>query len=112
VAQAKQTIKFADRYPAYLQLLEGVNGSIWVQGVQSASNLPPELKESYNPQLDLGSRSWDVFDADGRYLGVVNMPVRFQPVRFVGNDIYGIQRDDLDVQYVVKLHVENPAAAS
>ncbi len=109
VAQARQTIKFADRYPAYLQMLEGMDGSIWVQGVQSPANLPPEMQDSYNPQLDLGSREWDVFDAEGRYLGVVNMPVRFQPVRFQGNHIYGIQRDELDVQYVVKLAVEKPA---
>jgi hypothetical protein len=105
VAAAKQTIKFAEQYPAYLQALEGVDGSIWVQGVQSASALPPEMQESYNPQLDIGSRQWDVFDAEGRYLGVVSMPLRFQPVRFLGNNIYGIQRDELDVQYVVKLAI-------
>jgi hypothetical protein len=38
------------------------------------------------------------------------MPARFQPLRFVGNDVYGIQRDDLDVQYVVKLAIEKPDA--
>jgi hypothetical protein len=63
------------------------------------------MQESYNPQLDIGSRQWDVFDAEGRYLGVVSMPLRFQPVRFLGNNIYGIQRDELDVQYVVKLAI-------
>jgi len=105
VAAAKQTIKFAEQYPAYLQLLEGVDGSVWIQGPQSASTLPPEMQESYNPQLDIGSRDWDVFDAEGRYLGVVTMPIRFQPVRFLGDRIYGIQRDELDVQYVVVLRV-------
>lgn len=105
VAAQRQIIKFADRYPAYLQMLEGVDGSIWVQHVQSPADLPAEMQESYNPQLDLGSRDWDVFDAEGRYLGVVTMPVRFQPVRFLGDAIYGIQRDELDVQYVVKLEV-------
>jgi hypothetical protein len=112
VAQARQTITFAARYPAYLQMLEGVDGSIWVQGVQSPTNLPPELQDSYNPQLDLGSRAWDVFDADGRYLGVVDMPLRFQPVRFLGNAIYGIQRDELDVQYVVKFQVVSSGRAA
>jgi hypothetical protein len=112
VAQARQTITFAARYPAYLQMLEGVDGSIWVQGVQSPTNLPPELQDSYNPQLDLGSRAWDVFDADGRYLGVVDMPLRFQPVRFLRNAIYGIQRDELDVQYVVKFQVVSSGRAA
>jgi hypothetical protein len=105
VAGAKQVIAFADRYPAYFQLLEGTDGSVWVQRIQSPSDLPPELQESYNPGLDMGSAAWDVFDAEGRYLGVVTMPVRFQPVRFVGDRIYGIQRDELDVQYIVVLNV-------
>jgi hypothetical protein len=70
------------------------------------------LQDSYNPQLDLGSRAWDVFDADGRYLGVVDMPLRFQPVRFLGNAIYGIQRDELDVQYVVKFQVVSSGRAA
>lgn len=105
VAAQRQVIKFADRYPAYLQMLEGVDGSIWVQHVQSPTNLPAEMQEAYNPQLDLGSPDWDVFDATGRYLGVVTMPVRFQPVRFLGSSVYGIQRDESDVQYVVRLTV-------
>lgn len=108
VAQLRQTIQFADNYPAYAQVIEGLDGTIWVQGIQSPSKLPPEQAESFNPQLDLGASTWDVFDADGRYLGVVQMPPRFQPVRFSGSDIYGIQRDDLDVQYVVKLAVQRP----
>jgi hypothetical protein len=70
------------------------------------------MQDSYNPQLDFGSRTWDVFDAEGRYLGVVNMPPRFQPVRFLGNVIYGIQRDELDVQYVVKLQVVGSGPAT
>jgi hypothetical protein len=111
VARIKETIKFADRYPAYAQLLEGPDGSVWVQRIQSPSALPPGMQESYNPQLDLGSPDWDVFDVGGRYLGVVKMPARFQPVRFIGNEIYGIQRDELDVQYVVKLTIQKPAAA-
>lgn len=110
IALARQTIKFADRYPAYYQMLEGVDGSIWVQGIQSPTNLPPEMQESYNPQLDFGTPDWDVFDADGRYLGVVRMPARFQPLQFLGNDVYGIQRDELDVQYVVKLTINRPSA--
>ena len=37
------------------------------------------------------------------------MPLRFQPIKFQGMDIYGIQRDELDVQYVVKLTIETAA---
>jgi hypothetical protein len=33
------------------------------------------------------------------------MPDRFQPVRFLGDRIYGIWQDDMDVQYVLKLRI-------
>lgn len=32
---------------------------------------------------------WDVFDADGRFLGEVTMPARFMAMKFVGEEIYG-----------------------
>ena len=54
---------------------------------------------------DIGSRDWDVFDPTGRFLGVVTMPPRFTPRIILGGKIYGIWRDDLDVQYVVRLRI-------
>ena len=42
---------------------------------------------------------------EGRFLGVVSMPPKFQPRLFVGDAIYGVQRDELDVQYVVRVRV-------
>ena len=33
------------------------------------------------------------------------MPDRFQAIRFVANNVYGVWRDDLDVQYVMKLRI-------
>jgi hypothetical protein len=56
----------------------------------------------------MGSPNWEVFDAEGRFLGVATMPHRFQPMRFEGDKIYGIQRDELDVQYIVVLNVVKP----
>jgi hypothetical protein len=46
-----------------------------------------------------------VFDGDGKYLGVVTMPLRFQPRILLGDKIYGVWRDDLDVQYVMRLRI-------
>jgi hypothetical protein len=46
-----------------------------------------------------------VFDHEGRYLGPIDMPARFQPMHVEGSNIYGVARDDLDVQYVVKLQL-------
>jgi hypothetical protein len=47
---------------------------------------------------DLGSSTWDVFDAEGRYLGPVTFPGKYQPIRAMGDRFYGIARDELDVQ--------------
>ena len=112
VQQFISTLKFEEQYPAYAQMLGGLEGSIWVQGVLSPSSLTPEQREGFNPQYDLASRDWDVFDGEGRYLGVVRMPVRFQPVKFIGSTIYGIKRDELDVQYVVALELHKGSTAS
>jgi hypothetical protein len=62
--------------------------------------------ERYNFLEEFGSRISDVYDRDGRYLGVVQMPERFQPRTFRGDKIYGVWRDELDVQYVMRVRVE------
>lgn len=101
----KSAIRFADNFPAYLQFLSGPQNTVWVQGILAPSSLSAEAQEFFNPQQDLGSSNFEVFDAEGRYLGVVTMPDRFTPLRFEGDVVYGIWRDELDVQYVVRLRI-------
>ncbi len=97
---------FAPNYPAFAQMLAGPFGTILAQSVVPVSKLSAEERENFDfLSGSMGSREWDVFDDQGRYLGQVTMPPRFQPIVFQGTDIYGIQRDELDVQYVVKLAV-------
>ncbi len=93
-------IGFADTYPAFAQVRGGPGGSIWVQRLRTPSEMSPEELEDFNPQLGFGSPDWDVFDAEGRFLGTIEMPERFQPIRFQDDRIYGIWRDELDVQRV------------
>jgi len=105
-SQLMTRVHFAENYPAFGQMIAGPRGTILVQLVQPLSKLSEKERESFNIQAgDLGSRTWDVFDEQGQYLGPVTMPLRFQPIQFRGDEIYGIQRDDLDVQYIVKLRV-------
>ncbi|TFG54134.1 MAG: hypothetical protein E4H37_01220 [Gemmatimonadales bacterium] len=105
IDRLRSAIRFADNFPAYLQFLSGPKNTVWVQRILAPSALSPEAQEFFNPQQDLGSSDFDVFDAEGRYLGVVTMPERFTPLRFEGDTIYGIWRDELDVQYVVRLRI-------
>lgn len=102
---ALSTFNFADHFPAYLQMMPGPSGSLWLQRVQEPTGMSEAERETWNPLLDLGSSEWDVLDADGRYLGVLDMPHRFQPVTFENDLIYGIWRDEFDVQYVRVLRI-------
>src|SRR5690606_11710099 len=97
-----QSLTFAEHYPAFATLMAGPAGTLWVQHVQTAADVA--VSGTVDLQ-DLGAPNWDVFDAEGRYLGVVRFPDRFNPMRFVGNDVYGVWRDELDVQHVMRLRV-------
>jgi hypothetical protein len=102
-------LSFARHYPAYANLLGGPDGSLWVQSVQT-----PETIRAQGGTFDMrdyGGPAWDVFDVDGRFLGVVMMPARFTPMLFDEDRIYGVQRDDMDVQHVARLTLRPTARA-
>ena len=101
----KSTFNFAEFFPAFLQMMPGPNRSLWVQRVQEPTGMTAEERENWNPLLDLGASKWDILDAEGRYLGVLDLPHRFQPVTFEGDLVYGIWRDEFDVQYVRVMRV-------
>jgi hypothetical protein len=103
--QARQSITFADFFPAFVSMSIGPSGSIWVQHLRPPADVPEDELATYDMTQDIGSREWDVFDPDGRYLGVVTMPPRFTPRLILGGRIYGVWRDDVDVQYVMRLRI-------
>lgn len=105
LAQLKQNIHFGDVFPAFASLTAGPAGTVWVQHIQPASELSEEEFAAFNPIEDTGAPEWDVFDSQGRFLGVVTMPRRFSPRLFRDDRIYGVWRDELDVQYVVRLRI-------
>ena len=100
-----RNIHFTEYFPPFAALLAGPAGTIWVQHVQAPSDLPEKEYDPLDATMDEGSPDWSVFDREGRYLGVVRMPDRFKPMVFRGNKIYGVFRDDLDVQYVLRLRI-------
>jgi hypothetical protein len=110
LAQRLDNVHFAEGFPAFTSVKAGPNGTVWIQQVQPAANIAswsetarripiPHLTESR------GAADWDVFDSEGKYLGVVSMPARFAPQVFSENKVYGVLSDDLDVQYVVRLRI-------
>ena len=107
--QLMQGVGFAEYFPAFGQIFIGPQETLWVQRIQSAADMAQGSEEEveFDPQ-DLGSPEWEVFDAEGRFLGVVTMPDRFRPVNTDGDQIYGVYRDELDVQYIMRLQVNRP----
>ncbi len=107
MGRLKSAISYEPFFPMYLQFLSGPAQSLWVQQVRPPRNLSEDERENLNPLfgLWLGSPDWDVFDSEGRFLGVVTMPARYQPLRFLGDRVYGVWRDELDVEYVMRLRV-------
>ncbi len=103
--QLRSFVHFGEFIPAFSSLQIGPGGTLWVQHIQSAADLTPEELEQFNVQEDLGAPDWDVFDADGRYLGVVTMPPHFQPRLFDRDRIVGVWRNDLDVPFVMQLKI-------
>lgn len=98
-------IHFGEFFPAFASFTSGPAGTLLVQHVRPASTLSEEEYASFNPIEDAGAPDWDVFDSQGRYLGVVTMPHRFTPRFFRDDKVYGVWRDELDVQYVLRLRV-------
>jgi streptogramin lyase len=62
---------------------------------------------------DSGESGWeyDIFDPEGRYLGVVRLPFRLAPFEarvFRQGMLYGVTRDELEVPYLVVARVVKP----
>ena len=119
-AAARSRIHFAESFPAFRSIAFGPMGTTWVQHVQPISEISDEeltgsRLAAYWAAMDrfAPTPTWDVFDSQGRFLGDVTLPPRFTAHVFRGDMIYGIWRDELDVQYVVRLHiVTNPRASA
>ena len=101
-AQVRARTFFADFVPAFETLMVGPMGTIWVRRIKPPSELlPGELRLfPENPE-----RTWDVFDSAGRYLGVVMMPDRFDPMVFRDDRVFGRWRDELNVPFVMRLRI-------
>jgi hypothetical protein len=101
----KQGISYEDVFPAFTQMRNGPEQSLWVQRISVPSDMTADEQENWNPLLDQGSDEWDVFDAEGRFMGFVTMPERFTPFSLRGDLFYGVWRDEFEVQYVKVLRI-------
>jgi hypothetical protein len=112
IALFKSAVSFEDLYPAWRRFICGVGGTLWVQRQRPVSALSDQELEEF---VDLGrppaTPYWDVFDPEGRYLGVMDMPTSDRAFYFAGDRVYGVWEDELDVQYIVAWRIEGLPAA-
>jgi hypothetical protein len=98
----------------FTQVLADADGRVWVRVAAPGEVVPPEERPEPRPGQPAydGPAPWrepniyDVFDADGRFLGTLPMPPRFTWSGARGDRVWGVQRDELDVEYVTVLRID------
>jgi hypothetical protein len=102
-----------DSKPYFSRLYTGADGRIWVQVPQrgiEVENLDHDPTEpGSTPTVWRQPVAFDVFESDGTFLGTVTAPEGFSPYPtpiFDGDLVWGVTRDDLGVQRVVRYRVE------
>jgi hypothetical protein len=72
---------------------------LWVSFPDGRVFAAPYLAESFLPGAP---QVLDVFEPAGGYSGVLTLPARFSPRRFAGGFVYGVETDELDLEYAVR----------
>jgi hypothetical protein len=111
-AEIKSRFRFEARYPAFRRFVCGPQGTLIVQRVKPLRELTnDEFEDQGFPDRPPGADEWDVFDTEGRYLGVVTMPTlphrhAFSHDRVGAWFMTGAEQDSLDVTYVAVWRID------
>lgn len=97
--------------PVLTDLRAGPEGTLWVQALGSARDVHPMNLNTGAEPFGWGGPTWEVFDAEGRYLGPVELPARFRVTEFRGDRIVGVRYDELFVDHVEVLEIVRPDPA-
>ena len=83
------------------------DGWIWV--LRRDINVDPVTLEWSDRDAPARPSYWDVFNPDGHWQYTVRLPERFGLRIVLPNEVIGIQRDEYDVQYVVRYRLVRSA---
>jgi len=125
VERLMEGFRIRETYPHIRFPLDGPAATLLVEQVRPLRDLDPD--EQNQPRYigasgPPGSPNWDVFDCEGRYLGVVVRPGIDPGLSFgsgklarFGHDpttntwyYYSVWRDEMDVDYVVVWRIDGP----
>ena len=103
-----------DQKPPFRSIYAGREGRIYVQLSTPGERIPDEeLEVSQDPNAAPPNRwrepvVFDVFEADGTYLGQIHAPDRLriypQPI-FDGDQVWAVVTDELDVEYLTRFRL-------
>jgi hypothetical protein len=105
-----------DTKPPFAGVLIGERGRLWVILHQEAYHIEPQEPERQLAPGEIPEQTWfepvafDVFEPDGHYLGMVRTPRGFStyPTPVIrGDTIWAVVRDELDVPYITRFHIEH-----
>jgi hypothetical protein len=97
-------LSYGSAFPAFNRIMEGPEGTTLVQRIDELRAIETlDLSEEMSRRL--GSRTWDVFGPEGRFLGTIDLPARFSPMVWRPAAVYGRWLDDLDRPHMRKLHL-------
>ena len=111
-----------DRKPVFRSLQVAADGRVWVQRSRPGERIPDEeLAELEAARRGDGPnrippRRWrerlayDVFEPDGRFVGHLLVPRRTSLMHMRADTVWAVERDSLDVPYVVRFRLLPPGA--
>lgn len=86
IRQSLEEMPVPETKPAYGSIMADEVGNLWVGAWAVYPQVPA---------------TWTVMDAEGRWLGDVEMPEGFFPLDIGAGWILGVERDAMDVEYIV-----------
>ncbi len=98
-------IVFPDTIPAITALHRSPDGGFWVQRMGPLSEVDPGALSAPLQADWLGGTTWEVYDRDGYWYAMLQVPDRFRVTRVLDSMVVGIQRDELDVERVLLLRL-------
>jgi hypothetical protein len=100
-----------DAKPFFGTLTVAHDGRIWVQVRQPGARQPADPAAEREPGAPPPIDQWpeppvyDVFEPDGTWLARIHAPERFVPMYVREDHVWGMQRDEYDVNYVVRMRI-------
>jgi hypothetical protein len=94
VALIEQALERA-RWPNFLPHVV----DLWVSHPDGRLFALPWTTDSFDESVP---RSLDVFEPEGRYVARLTLPPEFSPRRFANGAVYGVEKDQMGVNYAVR----------